>query len=1367
MIYELDLCLPTGKRASLVLQAAGRGTGLARTDDGIRFDLPDDSHVYLSTTGDTAFARPPERSALELEPERAYALRGHCRLDGGKARLWVIEYDDASRLGHQSLDLADGAFALRWTTQARYDRCRVAVRLSGRGSLSLGDLRLEEAEDAEASETACPVSDLVTTGPAGHFRRCSIFEDPCDDRPYTAVHHAFYDQRDPRWYAEVIKPLAECQRVLDVGCGPGLLLEALRQAGVPNVFGLERDPHYLQRCAERSLPVVAHDLRKPFPFLATSSFDGVMAHQVLDYLSPISIRTLLREVHRVLRPGGLFRVHARTDGRASGDATRTVPLRPALLRRWLDAAGFDVEDVDERKQGVQLSARRDDAVRRFEGRTLELTTGQTIRPWQRGRAILPPGGDAWDNLSNRDFTLLCTSTKDEVRVAGKLVGYYTGYREQDGQVRRAIGRAISEDGVAWEREPGVPVLEAGPSNAWDDGGVAAGSVIDFGDEWEREGAPARYLMYYSGLDGDGVWGGIGLAVSLDGITWQRMPERVLPVEAYPGLKHLALADVIRTTAGRWLMHCEGWVEGRGWAVYQAEAEDGIDWQPTQLAAVLAAGQVPWGGTHVANPKCLELEPGHFVLGINAADDSLRFQLGLAESRDARDWNLLPANPVLCSTDDQYRIESFFLSRQAWASGKARVYYFRSQTRQTQHGSAILAAEADTRSAWLADERWHTERTGLYRVVDGRLCAWGGAGSRREALTRSVDLDREVQCSFRLGACGGRGAVAIEFVGDGVVCALTVQADGGVSLGGRRIVDAASETARVAAMLRASCCGSSQPEVETCIWHEDRRVYEGRFALTGAAERVDIRVGVPPGEPDLVVEHLDVWQPAPEPVTKAALLLRPRTSAGGGVLPEPETTTALSGLLDRADIGPVLARAASPARPVDDYDAMCELRDAHPDRLWPMLRTRHVEHDDAKCRQFDVRNLELLWQMERLGGLWVDPAADGRPTSDVLRWLERRQVLTGWELRDDGEVDWLEEHVLRAFRFPVIVWVAEAEAERSLRARVTELTTRHDQVVLALDAHRLDEDTLAFARQHARRCILASDVGNAGSVEPEALLSDAGLAADAHVWLASETLRFLTERAGWHRCRQLREVTDLMFPPPPASSQEVSAQGFHIIPEGQFADEEPGDAKTYWSEREVGVFYRRSQPWARMVAQMVADLGVRSVLEFGCGAGRNLWTIRQLVADVELTGIDVNPEAIRIGCENTDLDLRHADEGALGRFADGSFDLVFTVSVIDHIAEPASVMAELLRVAGRYAYFLEVTLPVEGKVIRHYDHKHERVCDSTEASYSWRIDRWLRDSRVLRVDRHPWYLHPASLGPYYWGYLAWLARPDSEATCKND
>jgi SAM-dependent methyltransferase len=228
---------------------------------------------------------------------------------------------------------------------------------------------------------------------------------------------------------------------------------------------------------------------------------------------------------------------------------------------------------------------------------------------------------------------------------------------------------------------------------------------------------------------------------------------------------------------------------------------------------------------------------------------------------------------------------------------------------------------------------------------------------------------------------------------------------------------------------------------------------------------------------------------------------------------------------------------------------------------------------------------------------------------------------------------------------------------------------------------------------------------------------------------------------------------------PETAAEATAQGFEVLDPGALPATEHADAKAFWSGYGVRSWYQDEKPWPRVLADLVADLRPASVLEFGCNVGRNLAAIAEAAPEARLVGLDVNEAAVAAGREQTGLDLRTGDESALAGFADGEFDLVFTVSVLDHVADVDSILDQLVRCAGRNAWFLEVALPVEGKVSRHFDHVDLAARPSTGASYSWDLEPRLRaNPRVWRLDRRPVYLHARSLGPYYARYLAWLDRP---------
>ena len=100
-------------------------------------------------------------------------------------------------------------------------------------------------------------------------------------------------------------------RILDVGCGTGSLLLQIRQTfpGVEAV-GLDPDPKALARAkrkAERAGTTVRFDqgFADTLPY-ADASFDRVLSSMMFHHVEAEDKEKMLREVRRVLKPGGSF-----------------------------------------------------------------------------------------------------------------------------------------------------------------------------------------------------------------------------------------------------------------------------------------------------------------------------------------------------------------------------------------------------------------------------------------------------------------------------------------------------------------------------------------------------------------------------------------------------------------------------------------------------------------------------------------------------------------------------------------------------------------------------------------------------------------------------------------------------------------------------------------------------------------------------------------------------------------------------------------------------------------------------------------------------------------------------------------------------
>lgn len=94
------------------------------------------------------------------------------------------------------------------------------------------------------------------------------------------------------------------QRVLDVGCGPGALTEALLDRVGPDcVIAVDPSPSFVQVCRERHPGVDVRPGRAEEIPLDDDSVDAAMLQLVLHFVS--EPRTMAAELGRVVRPGGV------------------------------------------------------------------------------------------------------------------------------------------------------------------------------------------------------------------------------------------------------------------------------------------------------------------------------------------------------------------------------------------------------------------------------------------------------------------------------------------------------------------------------------------------------------------------------------------------------------------------------------------------------------------------------------------------------------------------------------------------------------------------------------------------------------------------------------------------------------------------------------------------------------------------------------------------------------------------------------------------------------------------------------------------------------------------------------------------------
>ena len=88
--------------------------------------------------------------------------------------------------------------------------------------------------------------------------------------------------------------------ILDVACGNGSILRYLQSRGYQNLEGLEISEYAVNRLSTEG--ILMHRGMLPRLAIPDARYDMVIASQVLEHL--IRRRTLVREIRRVLKPGG-------------------------------------------------------------------------------------------------------------------------------------------------------------------------------------------------------------------------------------------------------------------------------------------------------------------------------------------------------------------------------------------------------------------------------------------------------------------------------------------------------------------------------------------------------------------------------------------------------------------------------------------------------------------------------------------------------------------------------------------------------------------------------------------------------------------------------------------------------------------------------------------------------------------------------------------------------------------------------------------------------------------------------------------------------------------------------------------------------
>lgn len=205
---------------------------------------------------------------------------------------------------------------------------------------------LADRVDALGTEVAALKGALERAAPPPEVARAALAA--AGDSAYVAFENRFRGDEAGlrarfRGYAERLRAHAP---VVDLGCGRGEFLRALREIGV-GARGVESNASNVEICRKDGLDVVRGDLVDFLSAAPDGSLGAVFAAQVAEHLPPAVLTALLRESRRALRADGVLILETVNPRSVTGflevynrDLTHERPLHPETLSFLAAAAGF-------------------------------------------------------------------------------------------------------------------------------------------------------------------------------------------------------------------------------------------------------------------------------------------------------------------------------------------------------------------------------------------------------------------------------------------------------------------------------------------------------------------------------------------------------------------------------------------------------------------------------------------------------------------------------------------------------------------------------------------------------------------------------------------------------------------------------------------------------------------------------------------------------------------------------------------------------------------------------------------------------------------------------------------------------------------
>lgn len=202
-------------------------------------------------------------------------------------------------------------------------------------------------------------SPVVPTGPVPRpvGPAPDAFVAPIESMTYVGFEDRFRGSEDEiRRRVEDYLPLLEAATdLVDVGCGRGELLDALRARGL-SARGVDTNHAMVELCRSRGLDVDESDALTFLQRQAAASVGGLVAIQVVEHFAPAYLTAFLAAAYQAMRSGAPLILETINPACWSAffdtyirDLTHQRPLHPDTLKYLVQASGFTQVDVQFRQ----------------------------------------------------------------------------------------------------------------------------------------------------------------------------------------------------------------------------------------------------------------------------------------------------------------------------------------------------------------------------------------------------------------------------------------------------------------------------------------------------------------------------------------------------------------------------------------------------------------------------------------------------------------------------------------------------------------------------------------------------------------------------------------------------------------------------------------------------------------------------------------------------------------------------------------------------------------------------------------------------------------------------------------------------------